>query len=443
MDTTRQLDHPLTPPTPLPSRATSGSSLRAFGAVLWRRRMLMALVIVLVAGSTALGLALVEREYTATARVAVTPAQDAPAAAGEYVDLLGTVADVMASRPMLEEVADAVPSRSVRDLQESVSGDVVAGTFLVQVSVSDADPVLAAQIANAVAQAIDDYDPTGGTLRFDTTAPAEVPRSFSSPNIEITVLAALALALALAIAVAVVYDRLTRTVETVEEVTNGTGIGVLGVIPQPQDPEAIAALDPDAAEFGSLRSLRVALEFASSDHPTRSLVVAGAATDPWSGWLEVNLAVALAEVGHRVLLLDAHRTDRHRHPVLEDGGDAGFYDMLAGSATFEEAIRSGPVDGVTVMPLGNAHLAAPSLLEMRFRQLLESIDGEYDVVIIHAPAVTDSDDARIMAIDGSLLLTLPSGRVSSELLLGAVEDLHEARTRVLGAVLLGGRGRQS
>ena len=421
---------------------TREPALRSFGQLLWRRRLLMLLVVILVAGSTAAGLALVERSYTATARIAVTPAPNAESTGAEYVDILGTVADVIESRPLLEEVASALGGRTVRQLQEDVVGEVVSGTLLVQVSATDTDPTRAAQTANAVAEGLSAVDPTGGAVQFSTTAPAEVPRTFSSPNLEISVLAALVLALAAAVAAAVVYDRLTRTVETVDEVTTTTGIGVLGVVPRPVDATGVPAADPASPEFAALRSLRVALEFASSDHPTRTLVVAPAAPDPWSGWLEVNLAVALAEVGHRVLLVDAHRTDRHRHPALDSSDGPGFYDMLDGSATFAEAVRPGPVDGVTVMPPGNVHLCAPSLLEMRFRQLLGSFDGEHDVVIVHAPAVADSDDARIMAIDGGMLLTLPSGRVSSEQLHDAVEELREARTRVVGAVLLGGkRGR--
>src|SRR5690606_30997285 len=115
---------------------------------------------------------------------------------------------------------------------------------------------------------------------------------------------------------------------------------------------------------------------------------------------------------------------------------AGLYDLLDGSATFEEATLPGPVDGVTVVPLGNPGLASPSLLEMRFRSLLETFDDQYDVVLIHAAPVTESDDARIMAIDGSMLLTVPAGRVKQDVLANATTGLTEVGTRVLGTVLL-------
>lgn len=439
----------ITPPTgmrPPTLRETSAqsqsSNLRSFAELLWRRRLVVVLVLALVAAVVGIGLAVAARSYTATARVAATPAQQQSSSPVNYGDLLGTVADVAESRPVLTQVSKAIGDRTVKQLQQHVVGSVVTGTVLIQVSVTDRDPIKAAQIANAIVDALPNYDPSAGSFMFRTTEPASVPLTFTSPNIKVSLLAGVLLALAAAIAAAVIYDRLARTVETPEEATAATGSGVLGVVTRPKHVDGVPAGDPKSAEFASLRALRVALEFASSDNPTRSLVVAPVVRDPWSGWLEVNLAVALAEVGHRVLLIDANRTDRHRHPAFGRGDGRGLYDLLIGEVALNDASYDGPVDGVTIVPLGHADEAAPSLLEMRFRRFLDGIDQQYDVILIHAAPVTESDDARIMAIGGGALVTIPSGKVKRSLLEHAVADLHEARTRVLGAVLLGSKHRK-
>jgi Mrp family chromosome partitioning ATPase/capsular polysaccharide biosynthesis protein len=423
-------------PAPTPR---SGGGLRDVGAVLWRRRVVIGLVVLLVGTTVGLGLALAERAYTATTRVALTPSPALDQTPASYESLLSTMADVAGSRPVLEEVSDAIQDRSVRQLQSAVSTAVVAGTVTVQVSVTDTDPTVAAQVANAVVDLLPDYDPSDGGVEFTVTEPAAVPSSPSSPNVPVTLLAGTLLAGVLAIVAAVVYDRVARTVETAEDAAEATDVRVLGVLPRPDDAAGIPVVDVDSPEFASLRALRVALEFATSDAPTRSLVVAPVVPDPWSGWLEVNLAASLAELGHRVLLLDAHRADVVRHPALTAPGEPGLYDLLAGSAELTDVVRPGPVEGVSVVPLGNIDLAAPSLLEMRFRQLVAEVDGDHDVVLVHAPAVTESDDARIMAIGGGLLLTVPSGRVKQGALAQAVEALRAVRIRVVGAVLLGAR----
>lgn len=427
-----------------PVPPTDGStSLRSFAALLWRRRLIFTMVLVLVGATIAIGLTVVERTYTATARVAATPPPEQSQSPANYVDLLGTMADVAESRPVLLKVRDAVGNRTLTQLRDSVTGSVVTGTVLIQVTVSDPDPVKAAQIANAVVEVLPEHDPTNGAFVFRTTEPAAVPISFTSPNIKVTLLAGVLLALGMATAAAMTYDRLARTVQTPEELVELGGTSVLGVVRRPEDPDGVPALVAESPEFASLRALRVALEFASSEHPTRTLVVSPVSgVDPWAGWLEVNLAVALAEVGHRVLLVDADRSDRPRHDLLRGYGSvggAGLYDLLAGSATLEQATLPGPVDGVTVVPLGNANLAAPSLLEMRFRQLLPEIDEKYDVILIHAASVSESDDARIMSIDGAMLVTVPVSRVKTRTLQSAIAHLRDIRVRVVGGVLIGVR----
>jgi Mrp family chromosome partitioning ATPase len=415
--------------------------LRGFLALLWRRRLVTLLVLVLVAAAVAAGLSLAPRGYTAVARVAATPPQSLAQTPANYDSLLGTMANVAASRPVLTEVQQAVPSRSLQQLQDEVRGSVIFGTVIVQVSVTDHDPVVAAQIANAVVNALPAHDPSHGFFVLSTTEPATVPTTFSSPDIKVAALAGALLAIALAVGAAIGWDRVARTVDTADEVADTTGGAVLGVVPRPQDARAVPATNAASREFPALRALRVALEFASSDRPTRTMVVAPAAADPWGGWLEVNLAVALADVGHRVLLVDANRTERRRHPVLDAPDGPGLYDLLAGSVSLDGVVREGPVDGVGVVPLGNPDLAAPSLLEMRFRALMEEIDEKYDVVLIHAAPVTESDDARIMAIDARLLLTVPVGKVKLRSLENAVADLRSVSTDVVGTVVLGIRRR--
>lgn len=422
-----------------PTTPGASTGLRALGALLWRRRVVVSLVFVLMAATVTTGLFLADREYTATARVAATPPAELSTSPASYSDLLGTVADVAESRPLLEEVRRALPGRSVEQLRDQVQGDVVAGTVSIQISVTDTDPERAAMIANLVVEELPEHDPSNGSFVFHVTEPAAVPERFSSPDIPLTVLTGAGLALLLAVAVAAVVDRVFRTVSDAQELAEVSDLAVLGVVPKPSEPKELQATDPHSEEFQSLRALRIAIEFASAEDPARLLVVASASgADPWSGWLEVNVAAALAEVGHRVLLVDADR-DRGVHPALDAPGDPGLYDVLSGTSTVDEAVRPGPVDGVHVLPLGNAHLAAPSLLEMRFRDLLDDTEDRFDVVIVHAAPISGSEDARIMAIHGAMLLTVPSGRVHPRHVQRAVEHLQMIRLRVLGSVLLGVR----
>lgn len=430
------LDDVAAPATP------GGPTVRGFLRIVWQRRLVALLMVLLVAVCVAAVLALSPHRYTAAARVAATPPAATTNSPANYTDLLGTAAEVAHSLPVLEEIHRSTPSRSVAQLQDEVNASVIFGTVLIQVDVSDTDPTLAAQIANAAAAALAAHNPSRAYLTFTRTQPATVPTSYASPDLRVVLLAGVLLALVLGAAGALAYDRLARTVDDADDLAASTGVPVLGVVPRPQDPGGTAALQPASAEFPALRALRVALEFACIERPTRSLVVAPAATDPWAGWLEVNLAVALAEVGHRVLLVDADRAAQSRHPVFDTVAHPGLYDIMAGTASLDAASLSGPIDGVSVVPLGNADLAAPSLLEMRFGAFLEEVDEKYDVILVNASPLSESDDARIMSVGGGLLLTVPVGRVQPRMLSAVMGSLRETRTRVLGSVVLGTRKRR-
>lgn len=418
-------------------------NLRSLGAMLWRRRLLAVIVLAVELAALFSWLAAAPRSYTAVATVAASPQQSLASSSANYDELLGTLAHVVSSRPVLQDVAGALPvRRTVKQLQNEVSGSVVSGTVLVQISVVDKSPAAAADIANGVADALPLHDPSGGYFSFVNTQRAQVPTAYTSPNVPISLLAGIVLGLVLAVVAAVVRDRAARTVETPQEVTAATGVGVLGMVPRPISLKSLPAAAARGLQFDALRGLRVALEFASSEHPTRTLIVTSAGADPWGGWLEVNLAVALAEVGHRVLLIDADRGARHRHEVLDAAGAPGMYDMLSGTATMDAVAIAGPVENVTIIPVGHADVAAPTLLEMRFRRLLDEIDEKYDVVLIHAAPATESDDARIMAIDGGVLLAVPYRRVKQHALEQVSTELQEFRIRTLGAVLVGTRARR-
>lgn len=428
-------------PTDQPSATSvAHGGLRALGALVWRRRWVVLLVFALVVNAVAAGLVIAPREYTASARVAATPPAEAPPTSpASYTDLLGTVADVARSRPLLEDVARKVSNRSVAQLRDEVEGEVIPGTVIIQVSVHDTDPDLAAEIANEVVAALPLHDPSSGSFEFKVTEDAVAPDTFSSPNVPVTALAGLLLSLLLAVVAAAVVDRMFRTVSSAEEVGEITQTSVLGVIPRPDDIDGVPAVEPRADEFQSLRALRIAIEFASVEDPSRLLVVSSAGTvEPAAGWLEVNVAAALADVGHRVLVINADR-EAKVHPALENPGEPGLYDVLAGSCDLRDVVIDGPAAGIHVLPLGQAHLAAPSLLEMRFRGLLDDTEGLYDVVIVHAASVASSEDARIMAIHGAMVLTVPSGRVHPRSVQRAAEHLRTIRLRVLGTVLVDAR----
>jgi Mrp family chromosome partitioning ATPase len=410
-------------------------------AVIWRRKLLVLVVLVLELGATFAFLVTAPRKYTATATIAVSPKPELINSPGNFTTLQATVGQLAKSSDVLEgALGRTTAHRSIASLRENVSGSLVQGTVLVRIKVVDQVPRDAAAIADAVAHELPLHDPSGGLFTFSQVESSRVPTVPTSPKVKLILAIGMVLGVALATASALLRDNATRRVETADDVQDLTGAAVLARVPRPRDPSGVAALGADAGSAAAFRALRIALEFVAARDPLPAIVVASAIPDEIEGWLAVNLAVALAQVQHRVLLVDGNLAAPGRHPVLDQPGATGLVDLLRGEEV-KDAIQPGPVDGLYVLPAGSvAGAATAELVETRFGEQMLGWVREYDVVVVDAPAVTLSDDARIMAVVGALLLAVPLGRVAPRTLREVSASLRAVSSRVAGAVLVGGAG---
>lgn len=421
---------------------------RSLLAALWRRRFLALLILLVELGAVAYWLTVSPRKYTATATMTVTPSSSLLSSSGNFDNLETTVGQIANSGSVLSDVSARLNGvRTVHTLRSEVTGNRVAGTVLVRITVVDVNPRIAAKVANSVAAVLPLHDPSGGMFLFTQSDSATVPATYSSPNTKVIGLAGAVLGLFLAAAAALLRDRTARTVESAEQLRASSGIEVLGDIPKLGSLSTVIdseRLDPVTM---ALRSLRVELDYASSDAPTGAIVIANAAgSGGQSAWLVVNLATSLARVDHRVLIIDGNFRGRRRHSALTEETSPGLYGVLRDECTFADAVRRGPQSGVDVLPAGmvpsTGDRPAPgtaSLIELRFRAVVESAQGSYDAVLVLAPSPSESDDARVMAIGGSLLLAVATRSIREAKLRQLVTHLRSTRTRVLGAVFIRSR----
>jgi polysaccharide biosynthesis transport protein len=417
---------------------------RSLFAALWRQRRLALVVFVVEFAVVLIWLVAEPRRYTAAATITATPSAALLASTGNYEDLETTLAQIADSRSVLGDVRDRLDgARSIGVLRNEISGVRVGGTVLVRVSVEDPDRRMAARIANTVAAVLPLHDPSGGQFVFTQTDRAVPPSDYSSPNTRLVLLVGAVLGVFLAAAAALLRDRTARTVETAGQLRASAGTDVLATLPRPRDPDDVIDDDPDGPVADALRSLRVELDYVSSDRPTGAIVVADATgEDRQAPWLAMNLAASLAQVDHRVLVIDGDFRDGQRPAALTGRTSPGLYAVLRGTCSVQDAMRPGPRPGVTVLPAGEAPQSGSGhRIELGFRRVLDDLDGLFDAVLVLAPPPSVSDDARVMAIGGSLLLVVAARSVREPKLRELIADLRATRTRVLGAVLIGSRNR--
>jgi capsular exopolysaccharide synthesis family protein len=194
---------------------------------------------------------------------------------------------------------------------------------------------------------------------------------------------------------------------------------------------ADALVDP--AVGASMRTLRTNLERASREQPTRVLAVTSSLPGEGKTTIAASLAVTLARLESRVLLIDA---DLRKPGVGRTFGiDAapGLVPVLRGTTSLEAAERPGPVPFLSIIPTGT-DVDAGDLLARNLAEILRRASSRFDVVIVDSPPILVGDDARTIATLCDGVLFVVSADSLAHPVSEAVAVLDGLRVRVLGAV---------
>jgi capsular exopolysaccharide synthesis family protein len=230
-----------------------------------------------------------------------------------------------------------------------------------------------------------------------------------------------------------------------DEPSDELGLPVLGVMPRMEEESTTLAeralrshLEPQGAvanaSMGILRSLGSA---GFNEQSGRTLLVTS--TNPHDGRTTVatNLAIAMAQSGLRVLLVDATLRAPRLHAIFRVNNALGLFDVLSGESQDHPAICATTVQGVEVIPCGVVPVNAVEKLNSEsLVDLLGELSDRYDRVIVDSPALSRGVEARILAAScaASILVTgsRPSGRRQ---LAQGLSLLHSVVANVLGIVI--------
>jgi capsular exopolysaccharide synthesis family protein len=198
-------------------------------------------------------------------------------------------------------------------------------------------------------------------------------------------------------------------------------------------------LAPHSIEAENYRSIRTALLVTAEQHAARSIMVSSPEPGDGKTTLVCNLAIALAQSGKRVLLIDADLRRPNVHNLFRVSQSIGLSDVLSGEIDAMNAVRPTIIDGLSLITAGDVPANPAELLSSpRLQRTLRDLRDEFDFVFIDAPPLLAVSDPCILArhADGMLVVT----RVNKNTRSAAVrvrEIIHDQGIRVLGAVANG------
>ncbi len=275
-------------------------------------------------------------------------------------------------------------------------------------------------------------------------------KSMQSTKIMLLILGG-ALGTLVATAMVVLLELKDRSVKTLKEIRKLLGYTLLSTIPSLKKksylnlketdmgiPEIPVRDNPDLPIADAYRMLQANLKFISSDKPHRVIVVTSSVPKEGKSTVSANLAAAIAQLGQRVLLVDADMQNPLQHHLWGVNNRTGLSDIIVGQVEFETVVSAGMLS-LDILSAGAITPNPLFLLDSRkMENLIVDFKNTYDFVIIDAPSLVMRADALALGkmADGVLLVARP-GILTNGDASTAKEALERSGQNVLGMVVNG------
>ncbi|MCK9876289.1 polysaccharide biosynthesis tyrosine autokinase [Frankia sp. Ag45/Mut15] len=435
--------------------------LRDYVRVLRRSWMLILAIVVLGGGLAGLLTWRSAKVYAASVTMVVSSPDNADGAASAYQGGLlsqqrvKSYANLVASDRVAGAVIDRLRLRiTPEELRSKIIAAAVPDTVLLKATIQDRDPRQAQAIADAVgtefSRAVAEIEaPTDSesppTVRVSVWERSKLPTSPVSPQPTRNYALGILLGLILGVGAAVLRFRLDTSLTGQEDAREATDLPNLAMIIFDADTARhplITSARPHSARAEAFRQLRTNLQFVDVDADPRSIIVSSAVPGEGKTTTVCNLAISLAQSGHRVCLIEGDLRRPSFSAYLGVESAAGLTSVLIGAADLDdvlqpwgegrvgsgriEVLASGPVPPNPSELLGSRNMA----------DLLDVLHARFDFVLIDAPPLLPVTDAAVLAsrADG-VLLVARIGKTRREQLRQAADALRAVDARVVGTVL--------
>lgn len=288
---------------------------------------------------------------------------------------------------------------------------------------------------------------------------ALIPKAAISPMVGLNLVGGALGGLLCGLALAFLLHQMDRRIRDVTDVER-LGITILGVFPRVgsggtetssygssrrkrQHEDDVESLDlivhthPMSVAAESCRTVRTNLMFMAADSPSKTMVVTSANARDGKTTVATNIAIALAQSGQRVLLVDADLRRPRIHKAFELDNQTGLTSTLVGERTLAQVTRDVGIDKLSVVTCGPLPPNPAELLHTKqFARLLEEAAAQYDRVIFDSPPLRAVTDAAILAPQcGGALIVVRARATTRDAVISATRSLRDVRANILGGVL--------
>jgi len=342
---------------------------------------------------------------------------------------------------------------------------------LVQYHILEHDAESNKQLYDSLQQKLKEAGITAGlrSSNIRIVDPALVPTHPARPQKSRNILLAVLVGLVGGVGLALLREYLDNTVKSPDDIERLAGLPSLAVVPEVRSlnghghgrvrsgkllgdgteaeeeseesrVEIVSFAKPKSQVSEAFRALRTSLLLSQADHPPQVILVTSALPREGKTTAAVNLAVTLAQLGDRTLILDSdlRKPGVRRVLGLTVGRESGLSSYLSGLSTLDEVCFPHPqIDNLVALPTGPIPPSPADLLSShRMRDAISYLRQKYKFIVIDSPPIMAATDAVILsALTDGVLLVVRSGTTPKEAFTRTRDLLHAVKCRLLGVVL--------
>ncbi len=271
----------------------------------------------------------------------------------------------------------------------------------------------------------------------EVVSPATVPTAPARPSLAVNLAIGLLLGLLLSAMIAGMTETLDDAIRTSWQAQAAIGLPSLAVVPKALVGNALLAADGYSLEVSdAFRTLRTNLRLAVPSGTPSAMMIASPRRGDGRTTVAVNLGVALAQSGKRVVVVDADLRNPSLHRLLGVAAYAGLTDSLLQTADAVALVQPTRVPGLYALPSGPIPPNATDLLEGdRMRAVIDSLHSAFDIVIIDSSPVAQAPEAVALAtLCAATLEVVRVGATPMRVAQGVADKLARAGSQPLGFI---------